>query len=282
MSDIQLRFNKDKLVLSRPIEYGLKKLFLDYNNLELINIFDLESLRQVYVLDKLAGFSVFVANTKNIVYSNIQNKYKSSQILELCSSSISLLNSIKVQHILVEIGTPSFDIDSNSRQSLLKAKDEYVQLSRIYEDLREKKSTSFDGYLLSDIKSSTQLKCALMGLRQVTSHPIFTKVDVDSTKILSENFESFVTEILDVAKEFEANVFGFSVNCDLNLIKQLLNSFRNYPCPKLLEFKISDDVDINTFQQCVKTANKNNVQFYRISGNTTSKYSAILLSSTLS
>lgn len=293
MPDIQMRFHRDMLVLSSSLCAALARQGVDVeHNLEYTVLFEPETLREVMRMEKAAGAPVVVLPTRNITPAQLLKRNMEDKASELVECALRVARSLCFQHMLVEVAPCGLPLDTSSKSSLTEHKNQYVRVARAIDN------QEFDAYFLNNFRSVVELKCALVGLRQVTSRPIFACVQVNAQgNVIAQNAaaqnsvtQGTIEEAAQVMQDFEASVAGFSTlaplenacaitkrlaqSCDLPLLAQLEvakpDSKQLHPTPENPYYCAADMVDISL------SLRNEQVQFLRATRNATPAYTAAL------
>ena len=94
-----------------------------------------------------------------------------------------------------------------------------------------------DAFFLNGFANPSDLKCALMGVRQVSGLPVFASVDVAADGTLADGRSTFA-EALSVMAEFEASVAGFSAKAPLADACALAKQAATTPLPVLAQLDV--------------------------------------------
>ena len=174
MPDIALRFHKDMLVLSSPVAVVLARQGFDVeHDLEFANLVEPEAVRDALRLNKMAGAQCLVANTEGIAPARLAHRGMEDRAAEIVRTGLSLARELKPQHVLVEIGPCGLPLDAASKSSLNENRDQYARAAHACD------GQEFDAFFLNGFANPADLKCALMGVRQVSGAPVYASVDVD-------------------------------------------------------------------------------------------------------
>ena len=166
MPDIALRFHKDMLVLSSPVAVVLARQGFDVeHDLEFANLVEPEAVRDALRLNKMAGAQCLVANTEGIAPARLAHRGMEDRAAEIVRTGLSLARELKPQHVLVEIGPCGLPLDAASKSSLNENRDQYARAARACD------GQEFDAFFLNGFANPADLKCALMGVRQVSGAP---------------------------------------------------------------------------------------------------------------
>ena len=210
MPDITLRFHKDMLVLSSPVAVVLARQGFDVeHDLEFANLVEPEAVRDALRLNKMAGAQCLVANTEGIAPARLAHRGMEDRAAEIVRTGLSLARELKSQHVLVEIGPCGLPLDAASKSSLNENRDQYARAARACD------GQEFDAFFLNGFANPADLKCALMGVRQVSGAPVFASVDVDADGMLADGRHTF-EDALAVMVDYEASVVGFATAAPLD------------------------------------------------------------------
>ena len=203
MADIAARFFKDMLVLSAPLETALAAAGVDVErDLEYISLVEPDTVRDALRLQMAAGAQCVVTNTAGITPARLAHHRMENSVLELAVSALTVAKAANPQHILAEIGPCGLPLDPSSKFSVKECKDQYMRAARAFGD------EGFDAFFLNGFCNVASLKCALMGLRQVSDLPIFASIKVNGEGI-SKGDGITIEEAAAFLEEYGASVAGF-------------------------------------------------------------------------
>lgn len=203
MPDIQMRFYKDMLVLSTPLRSVLARQGVDVDrDLEYMLLVEPEALRDTVRMEMVAGAQCLVAATEGIAPARLAHKGMKGREVELALAALGMLRPLKPQHLIAEIGPCGLPLDGSNADSLNENRAQYARAAHAFD------GQELDALLLTGFKRPDDLKCALMGLRQVTDAPVFASVDVDGQGALPDGRTS-TEEAVALMAEFGASVVGF-------------------------------------------------------------------------
>lgn len=209
MPDIALRFHKDMLVLSAPVAPVLARQGFDVGqDLEFANLVEPEAVRDALRLNKVAGAQCLVANTAAVTPARLAHRGLEDRAAEIVVAGVAIAQELRPQHILVEIGPCGLPLDPASKASLNENRDQYARAARACADVQ------VDALFLNGFGNPTDLKCALMGVRQVSDAPVFASVDVDAEGLLADGRHPF-EDALGVMVDCGATVAGFATAAPL-------------------------------------------------------------------
>lgn len=209
MPDIALRFHKDMLVLSPPVEPVLSRQGFDLEQgLEFASLIEPESIRDALRLSVLAGVQCVVTNTSGITEARLAHRGMEDRAAELLDAALDAARQTSPQHIFVEVGPCGLPLDASSKHSLNEHRGQYARVARLCAD-RE-----LDAIFLNGFRNPVDLKCALMGVRQASDGPVFASVDVDADGMLADGRHS-LEDALGVMLDCGASVVGFATRAPL-------------------------------------------------------------------
>ena len=204
MPDIALRFRKDMLVLSSPIEVALARQGVDTErDMGFITLIEPDSLQEAFRLEVMAGAQCLVANTAGITPARMAQFGMEDRAADVAHAALSVVRELKPQHALVEIGPCGLPLDPTSKASLNENRDQYARAARLFEN------EPFDAFFLNGFAGKTDLLCALMGIRKVSDAPVFASVDVLPQGKLANGRDS-LEEACQIMQEYGASVAGFA------------------------------------------------------------------------
>lgn len=209
MPDIELRLNKDMLVLSSPIDEVLARQgfgcddHVNQGDVEYADLVEPEAIKEALRMNIVAGAQCLVAPTAGITPACLRACGLEERGAEIVHSALKVVRSLTPQHVLVEVAPCGLPLDSSSKNSLNEHRDQYARAARFCAD------EAFDAFFLNGFANPTDLKCALMGIRQVSEVPIVASVEVDGEGTLANGRNTFA-EALEVMGEYGATVAGFA------------------------------------------------------------------------
>lgn len=204
MPDIALRFRKDMLVLSSPIEVALARQGVDVErDMGFVTLIEPDSLHEALRLEVMAGAQCLVANTEGITPARMAQAGMEGRAADVAHAALSVVRDLKPQHALVEIGPCGLPLDPTSKASLNENRDQYARAARLFE------GEPFDAFFLNGFAGKTDLLCALMGIRKVSDAPVFASVDVLPDGKLANGRDS-LEEACGIMQEYGASVAGIA------------------------------------------------------------------------
>lgn len=204
MSDIALRFGKDMLVLSASLDARLRRQGFDpARDAGYVALFESDSVQDALRMDMLAGATCVVANSAAATPARMAQLSMEANASEFAEASLAAVCELRPQHVLVEIGPCGLPLDPESKASLNENRDQYARAARLFE------GKQFDAFFLNGFTTCDDLKCALMGLRQVSDSVVFASVEVGADGVLASG-RGTVEEAFSVMAEYGAAVAGFN------------------------------------------------------------------------
>ena len=184
MPDIQLRFHKDMLVLSAPTDVTLSRQGINVaRDRQYLNLMEPDVMTDALRLESIAGAQCLVTQTEDITSARLAHARMEGDAKTLAHAAVQIVSELKPQHILAEIGPCGLPLDSSSQASLNENRKQYADAARAFED------ECIDAFFLNGFTNLDDLRCALMGVAQVSSVPIFASVIIcepDSAAALRE------------------------------------------------------------------------------------------------
>jgi len=203
MPDIQLRFHHDMLVLTAPIDATLARQGVDAaRDRQYLNLMEQDVVQDAIKLELVAGAQCLVTTTEDITRARLAHVHMDGDASKLAGAALELANELKPQHVLAEIGPCGLPLDASSKASLNENRAQYADAARAFGD------GVFDAFFLNGFTNITDLKCALMGVSQVSGKPIFASVTIgEGDGMLPE--ETFVRVAHDDASPIDGGIsFG--------------------------------------------------------------------------
>ena len=211
MPDIEMRFDKDMLVISAPIDAVLERQGVDVErDLELFALLEPDTLHDALQLELMAGAQCLVATTRRMTPARLAHEGMRERLPELAAAALSIAASLTPQHLLVELEPCGLPFDASSKTSLNEHRDQYARAARAFEA-----AGAFDAYLLPGFGNAAEVKCALMGIRQASDCPVFASVSLSADGLLA-NGRDALEEAVAVMSEYGASVVGLRIAAGLD------------------------------------------------------------------
>lgn len=202
MPDIQLRFAKDMLVLSSPVQTTLEKQGFDGPlDMGYACLVEPELVRDALMMNKVAGAQVVVAPTAYMTPARLAHQHLDGRAGEVAEAAVAVARKTEPQHLLLEIAPCGLPLDASSAASLNENRGQYAEAARVLVPFHP------DALFLNGFANIDDLKCALMGVRQVYEGPLFASVNVRGDGMLEGGRHS-LDEALTVMVDLGADVVG--------------------------------------------------------------------------
>ena len=171
MPDIELRFNRDMLVLSAPVDAALARQGVNAaRDRQYLNLMEPDAMRDVLRFEEIAGAQCVVTPTEDITQARLAHLNMDGDPSCLARAALAIVNELKPQHVLAEIGPCGLPLDPSSKASLNENRGQYAGAARAFGE------GAFDAFFLNGFTNIDDLKCALMGVAQVSGKPVFASV----------------------------------------------------------------------------------------------------------
>ena len=168
MADIELRFHRDMLVLSAPLDAALERQGIDVaRDRQYLNLMEPDVVRDALRMEAVAGAQCLVTSTEDITRARLAHVNMDADAARLAQAALDIAAELKPQHVLAEIGPCGLPLDPSSKASLNENRGQYADAARAFGD------GAFDAFFLNGFANITDLKCALMGVAQVSGKPVF-------------------------------------------------------------------------------------------------------------
>jgi len=184
MPDIQLRFNKDMLVLSAPVDVTLSRQGINVaRDRQYLNLMEPDVMVDALRLESVAGAQCLVTPTEDITNARLAHARMEGDAKALAHAAVQIVSELKPQHILAEIGPCGLPLDPASQASLNENRKQYADAARAFE------GENVDAFFLNGFTNLDDLRCACMGVAQASGAPLFASVIIcepDSAASLRE------------------------------------------------------------------------------------------------
>ena len=205
MADLALRFGKDMLVVSSPIQEALRRAGIESaRDQALALLVEPETIEEAYRMETVAGPQCMVTPVADFTPARLVAVGAEGKGEALAEAALAVMAEFKPQHTLVEIAPCGLPLDPDSKASLVENRDQYARAAQLFD------GRAFDAFFLNGFTTADDLKCALMGLRKVTDAPIIASVDVQGDGVLTSARGTW-REAVEVMVEYGAAVAGFPV-----------------------------------------------------------------------
>ena len=171
MPDIELRLGHDMLVLSAPVDAMLVRQGIDVaRDRQYLNLMEPDAISDALRMELMAGAQCLVTTTEDITRARLAHVRMENDAARLARAAVDVANELKPQHLLAEIGPTGLPLDASSKASLNESRAQYADAARAFE------GCAIDAFFLNGFSSIADLKCALMGVSQVSGKPVFASV----------------------------------------------------------------------------------------------------------
>ena len=171
MPDIELRLGHDMLVLSAPVDATLARQGIDAaRDRQYLNLMESDAISDALKMEVVAGANCVVTTTEDITNARLAHVRMDGDAARLAQAATRIANELKPQHVLAEIGPCGLPLDASSKASLNENRAQYANAARAFD------GCDFDAFFLNGFASLPDLKCALMGVAQVSGKPVMASV----------------------------------------------------------------------------------------------------------
>lgn len=302
MADIQIRFNKDMLVLTSPVEDALARLGMtNPDDCAYTLLFEPEVIEEIYKLEAITGAQCVVADSALLTPARLAQVGMGKDAQAMAQHAMDIAASVKPQHLLVEIAPCGLPLDAASKASLVENRDQYSSAARLFTDAE----TAFDAFFLNGFSRVADLKCALMGIRRVSDKPIIASVPLDENGVLVRKatygaganlapLEETIEEAAAAMADLGADVAGFATAAAPDTAVQLLDRIHaacDLPTLVQLDIRHRDPeqeaptpdnpyCDPDTMVDAADVLRDAGAQFLRAIGDVTPAYTGALVAAT--
>ncbi len=224
MADIKLRFHKDMLVLSAPLDYALARQGVSMpNDYEFINLIEPEMTQDALRLESLAGAQCLVTATEGICPARLAHMRMEQRATDIAAAAIASAQASAPQHIICEIGPCGLPLDPSSKASLKQSQDQYEAAACACG------TNGFDAILLNGMRSVADMRCAIQGVRKIYDGPLFASLDIDELEGISAE-EAVAAMLGEAGTKADAQA---ATNTDTNARADVIG-FRSAAAPDVL------------------------------------------------
>ncbi len=284
MPDIQMRFNKDMLVLSTPLDYQLSSQgFEGMADREYVVLNEPELIEEAFNLEKTLGVPVFVAPTEGITEAQLAHARLEGHSAEMARIAYEAGAQFAPQHYLAAIGPCALPLDPTSGPSLKQSRNQYRDAVRALTEY------PFDGIYLTGFANLYDAQCALMGARSVYDGPLFICLVPQAGGTFPCG--RTLAEAVQLCDEYGADVIGVSSDAPAVVLYGYAETMaKATDKPKLLEvsvrkrdrrqFEPTQENPYPTADALVDVAlglRSRGIEFVRATGNANPAYTGALL-----
>lgn len=283
MPDIQMRFNKDVLVLSTPLDYQLASQGFSPSDREYVVLCEPELIEEAFKLEKSIDVPCFVTPTEGITEARLAHARFEGRSAEMARIAYESAAQFSPQHLIAAIGPTGLPLDPTSAVSLKQSKKQY------HDAVLALAEYPFDALYFTGFKNLADAQCALMGARAVYDGPLFISLcpDVEGLfhdgRTLPEGValcSEYGADVIGVVSDAPARVLvGFAKEMAAATEKPLLMDIAVRRKDKR-QFEPTDENPYPTADTLVELALRlraQGVEFLRASGAATPAYTGALL-----
>ena len=283
MPDIALRFNKDMLVLSTPIDYQLKAQgFTNPGDREYVALCEPDLIEEVYKVEKIMDTPCLVTATEGITRARLAYSRFEKQADDMARIAYEVGSSFMPQHLIAAVGPTGLPFDvtmaSSVKQSIQQYRDAALTLSQY----------PFDALYFSGFSVLGDAQCALKGAREVFEGPLFISLVTSSESDFSS--DDALVEGVRACEQAGADVIGIVSAAKPEVLVHLASLVRKTTTKPVLcevyinkkdarQFEPTDENPYPTPDELFSAAcalQKVGVQFLRASGAATPAYTGAL------
>ncbi len=283
MADIQLRFNKDMLVLSTPFTGVLESFGYDEADRDYAILCESEVVEESFKFEAMANTPVFVLPTETITNARLMHSRFEGRAGLMAENCYEAAVKFKPQHILAAIEPTGLPLDESSKSSMKQSFGQYQAA------VRELSAYPIDGIMFSGFDNGFDAQCALMGARSVYDGPIFITFRLDDAGMLQSGSHSLKDAAL-LAADSGADALGVVSGRDLEALCSIADSLAALERPLLFEIEVSRVDKRQAFPSsdnpyartdflvdAALELRKHGVQFFRAGGSATPAYTGSLV-----
>lgn len=288
MPDIALRFNKDMLVLSTPLDYQLEAQgFTETTDREYVALCEPELIEEAYKLEKVMETPCFVTATEGITRARLAHSRFENQAGEMARIAYEMGASFSPQHLLAAIGSTGLPLDPTSVSSLKQSKQQY------HDAVQALIEFPFDGIYFCGFESLDDAQCALMGARAIYDGPILITLTPNHEGVFADG--RTLDDGVRLCDEYGASVIGVSSDA----APEILYSFASCMVgatdkPLMVDFVVNRK-DLRQFEPTAEnpyptpdsifepalTLREKGIQFLRATGAATPSYTGSLIAAVM-
>lgn len=220
MADIQMRFNKDMLVLSTSFDRAFAQQGFDLATEEAyVDLCEPELIEQAYQLENMIETPILCTPTECITNARLAHEKFEGRGPEIAQVAWDLIYDANPQHSLAVIGPSGLPLDEASATSLKASRKQYQDAAR------ELAAHPFDALYFCGFTNAYDAQCALMGARAVYDGPIFLSYELTDEGMLPSESHS-LEDAIRLADEYGADVIGIVTGARLERVETFVNAMR--------------------------------------------------------
>lgn len=284
MADIQLRFDKDLLVLSTTMDEFFRAHGFDPDaERDYAILCEPELIEEEFRLESLMRTPIFVTPTEAITANRLAQERFEGRAVDVAAAAFAEAARFKPQHVIGAVGPSGLPLDPSSAASL-------KQSRNAYRDAVQALATQpFDALGLFGFTNLSDLQCALMGARSVYDGPLFTQIAVESADQRFEDGRDLAAAAAFMA-EYGADVVGAASSArpdEFARIARCMREGTDKPLSAQVQVARFEKRYLNpptdnpyyqpdTLLPLVSALHEAGVQFLRAGGNATPAYTSVL------
>ena len=271
MPDIQMRFNKDMLVLSTPLDYQLASQGFDPSDREYVVLCEPELIEEAFKLEKSI-------DVPRLAYARFEGRAE-----EMARIAYETSAQFSPQHLIAAIGPTGLPLDPTSAVSLKQSKKQY------HDAVLALIEYPFDALYFTGFKSLDDAQSALMGARAVYDGPVLISLVPNEEGMFSGG--RTLSEGVALCDEYGADVIGVVSDAPARVLVGFAKEMASVTDKPLLvdvsvrrkdrrQFEPTDENPYPTADAMVELVVRlraQGVQFLRASGAATPAYTGALL-----
>ena len=284
MPDIQLRFNRDMMVMSTPIEHALKAQgFEGLQDKVYVSLCEPELIEEAFRLESVIGTPCFVAPLEEVTHARLAQARFEDRACDMVKNIYQAISCFNPQHSIAAVGPTGLPLDESSAPSLKQSRLQYQNA------VKELSKYPFDAVFFSAFSNAYDLQCALMGARAVYDGPLFASFLLDNEGKLTKNYS--LVNAVEMACEYGADVVGIRSDLSLDELEPIIKTFKKHSSkPLLVEIMVNDPNSAqlsatrenpyfypDSFIEASLALRQWGVQFVRGVGNVTPSYTGALV-----
>lgn len=227
MPDIQLRFNRDMLVMSTPIEHALASQgFKGLQDKVYVSLCEPELIEDAFRFESVIGTPCFVAPLEEVTHARLAQAHFEDRACDMVRNVYQAVSCFNPQHIIASVGPTGLPLDESSASSLKQSRLQYQNA------VKELDKYPFDALFFSAFSNAYDLQCALMGARAVYDGPLFASFLLDGEGKLTKNYS--LANAVEMACEYGADVVGIRSGLPLDELKPIVATLKKHSSKPLL------------------------------------------------
>lgn len=284
MPDIQMRFFRDMLVLAGPVETVLAQSGFDMpRDMPYLLTMEPETVEDAVRSVAMTGAQCLIAPTAGITPARLAHARMREDGPRMAAAAVAAIREQNPQHILAEIGPCGLPLDPSSKSSLNENRAQYAQAARALADL------PLDAVFLNGFTRLTDLKCALMGVAQASSLPVFASVRVAGSMLDNGRADAFLEDACASMVDLGAAVIGFETAEPIEAAVGYARRATAFGLPVLAQLQVRERIPrqigpteenpyycADTMEQAAVALYAAGVQFLRATGAATPAYAGAL------